>query len=266
MIVKIRHSANTGNVPLVLSEGELTINTADQKLYYRHANGAIVALANGVNLGSANSIISGVLGVARGGTGQTAITVNGSLLIGNTVSGGYDVRPITQGNGIIITNSKGAISIATTKTLIVQNATGTVVDFLTIPVGVFRITVGFVGISTNGTSNPCIRLGDSGGLETTGYLGTVINDSGTTINMPTGFVIQNPTTPALIMQGQGILNLVNPLTNTWSWSFSIGNSNIPGFYSGTGTKALSGILDRIRLTTLGGINTFDAGLISIMYE
>lgn len=63
---------------------------------------------------STAQITSGTLAVARGGTGQTAITVNGSLLIGNTVSGGFDVNPLTQGTGILITNDKGSITIAAT--------------------------------------------------------------------------------------------------------------------------------------------------------
>lgn len=33
-----------------------------------------------------------------------------------------------------------------------------------------------------------------------------------------------------------------------------------------GTKSLSATLDRIRLTTTGGTNTFDAGNINIVYE
>jgi len=63
---------------------------------------------------SAAAVISGTLAIARGGTGQTAITVNGSVLIGNTVSGGYDVNALTQGTGISITNDKGSITIAAT--------------------------------------------------------------------------------------------------------------------------------------------------------
>jgi hypothetical protein len=37
-------------------------------------------------------------------------------------------------------------------------------------------------------------------------------------------------------------------------------------YFGSGTIALSGTLDRVRITTLNGTDTFDAGSINIMYE
>jgi hypothetical protein len=51
MIIQIKHTANTGNVPLALANGELALNTADEKLYYKHANGSIILLANGQSLG-----------------------------------------------------------------------------------------------------------------------------------------------------------------------------------------------------------------------
>ena len=78
------------------------------------ANGHITAAVNTAVAISAAAITSGTLAVARGGTGQTAVTVNGSLLIGNTVSGGFDVNPLTQGSGILITNDMGSITIAAT--------------------------------------------------------------------------------------------------------------------------------------------------------
>jgi hypothetical protein len=76
--------------------------------------GHVTSVTNTAIAISAAAITSGTLGVARGGTGQTAITVNGSLLIGNTVSGGFDVNALTQGSGILITNDKGSVTIAAT--------------------------------------------------------------------------------------------------------------------------------------------------------
>ena len=35
---------------------------------------------------------------------------------------------------------------------------------------------------------------------------------------------------------------------------------------GAGTKTLSGTLDRVRITTTNGTDTFDAGSINIFYE
>jgi len=54
------------------------------------------------------------------------------------------------------------------------STSGTSIDFTGIPSWVKRITVMFNGVSTNGTSNKQIQLGDSGGFETTGYLGASV--------------------------------------------------------------------------------------------
>jgi len=51
MQIQIKHSANTGNTPVSLANGELALNFADQILYYKHANGSIIQLANGAQLG-----------------------------------------------------------------------------------------------------------------------------------------------------------------------------------------------------------------------
>jgi hypothetical protein len=43
-------------------------------------------------------------------------------------------------------------------------------------------------------------------------------------------------------------------------------SNDNGVTIGTGSLALGGTLDRVRITTVNGTDTFDAGSINIMYE
>jgi hypothetical protein len=77
-----------------------------------NATGHVTSVTNTAIAISATQITSGTLAVSRGGTGQTAITVNGSLLIGNTVSGGFDVNAITPGTNMTVTNTKGAITLA----------------------------------------------------------------------------------------------------------------------------------------------------------
>jgi len=52
----------------------------------------------------------------------------------------------------------------------VASTSNTSIDFTSIPAGVRRITVMFDAVSTSGTSNWLIQLGDSGGIENTGYL------------------------------------------------------------------------------------------------
>jgi len=60
---------------------------------------------------AASAVTSGVLIQAQGGTGFSGATANGQLLIGNTVSSGFDRATLTQGTNITITNAKGSITI-----------------------------------------------------------------------------------------------------------------------------------------------------------
>jgi hypothetical protein len=45
---------------------------------------------------------------------------------------------------------------------------------------------------------------------------------------------------------------------------TIANTN--NAYINAGTITLSGVLDRVRITTVNGTDTFDAGSINILYE
>lgn len=147
-----------------------------------------------------------------------------------------------------------------------QNSTsGTSIDFTGIPSWATRITVVFSGVSTSGTSNPIIQLGTSGGFVTSGYLGAVSNQSGgSTSNFTSGFMISVAITAADIMHGE--IGLVNVTGNTWVERGITAYSNQVAVRTSAGSIALAGILDRVRITTVNGTDTFDAGSINIMWE
>lgn len=162
------------------------------------------------------------------------------------------------------TDSKVAAVI--TRGTAVATTSGTTVDFTSIPSTVKRITVMLSGVSTNGTSPIILQLGDSGGFEITDYLGSATEVRGTPDPdlFTTGFGLsQSPSATDLLY---GIATIVNISGNVWVYSFIGGNSTIAYTYIGGGSKTLSATLDRIRLTTTGGVNTFDAGSVNIMYE
>jgi hypothetical protein len=54
--------------------------------------------------------------------------------------------------------------------------------------------------------------------------------------------------------------------NTWVASINLGTGNVAATITGGGSKALSAALDRVRITTVGGSDTFDAGTINALYE
>ena len=145
---------------------------------------------------------------------------------------------------------------------------GTSKDFTGIPSWVKRITVMFSGVSTSGTSVPLVQIGSSGGVETTGYLGTTSFFSGTgaaSSNSTTGVRLDNGGEAATNIR-QGSIVICNLTGNTWTFSGSVGLSDLTRSCVVSYSKALSGVLDRIRITTVNGTDTFDAGSINILYE
>jgi len=171
----------------------------------------------------------------------------------------------------LITDGSGTLSFASRSRLVrttSQNTTsGTSIDFTAIPSWVKRITVMLLAVSTNGTSGVQIQLGDSGGVETTGYStsGTAITGTNTCgiSTFTSGFAMLGSLAGA---SRSGAIVFTNIATNYW---IGIGNIDEQGGAQAgytQGFKELSATLDRIRLTTVNGTDAFDAGLVNIIYE
>jgi hypothetical protein len=127
----------------------------------------------------------------------------------------------------------------------------------------------FSGVSTSGISAVMVQLGDSGGVETTGYAGTSTNFTTSnlaSLNVTTGLGITASMNAAWLLQGAITISLIDSATNTWV-SQSVTSAGGATFNNiGSGSKALSATLDRVRITTVNGTDTFDAGTINILYE
>lgn len=150
----------------------------------------------------------------------------------------------------------------------VASTSGTAIDFTGIPNWVKRITLMFNGVSTNGTSDTLIQIGTSSGVETSGYIGIVgILDGSPTYgaqSLSTGI----RTTPSVAATNSISGHLILTLISGNIWIFSGIVSTAGGVRQGivSGSKVLSTTLDRVRLTTVTGTDTFDAGSINILYE
>jgi hypothetical protein len=155
-------------------------------------------------------------------------------------------------------NENGTLLISGTAV----TASGTSVDFTGIPSWAKRITVMLSGVSTNGTSNPIIQLGDSGGVEASGYSAVAMYSSGDT-TYTTGFGIASGLAANSIV-GSAVISLVDASTNTWVVQGCFYYSSVGNLMAGG--KSLSATLDRVRITTVNGTDTFDAGTINIMWE
>ena len=144
------------------------------------------------------------------------------------------------------------------------STSGTSVDFTGIPSWVKRVTVMFSGVSTNGTSVVLVQLG-AGSVTTSGYLGAASINTSATLSAAytTGFGITQQTNAADVQHG--LIILTNVSSNTWVASTSMARSDA-ATSQGAGSVTLSGALDRVRITTVNGTDTFDAGSINILVE
>ncbi len=193
-----------------------------------------------------------------GSTTLTLPSVSGTLI--TSATGQTLTSPVIAGTPTGVGTLTSGTAVASTS--------GTSIDFTGIPSWAKRVTVMFSGVSTSGASNLQFRLGASGGAEATGYLSTDFGVGGATTSTAlstTGFQLRSDTASS-VSNGQLVISQLNSATNLWVATGIDGRSDVAVLYSFGGSKTLAGTLDRVRITTLNGTDTFDAGSINIMYE
>ena len=187
----------------------------------------------------------------------------GSVEINPPATASNFVATMPAGTGTVSVNGVSSNIVSGTA----QNSTsGTSIDFTGIPSWVKRVTVMFSGVSLSGSSQFLIQLGDSGGIETTGYSGGGFRTSSSTVaggNSTAGFYFAN-TTAATVFSG--MITITNLSANTWVAMGLLGGDVTEVVDATAGGKTLSATLDRVRITTVNGTDTFDAGSINILYE
>ena len=144
------------------------------------------------------------------------------------------------------------------------STSGTSIDFTSIPSYVKRITVMFNGVSTNGSNALLVQLGTSSGFAASGYASRVYAVTTNNLGSTAGFLINDGSATAGTYYGS--ISIQNVSSNTFVCNGIIADTTTPGTYRIAGGVTLSGTLDRVRITTVGGTDTFDAGTINILYE
>jgi hypothetical protein len=213
--------------------------------------------------------VTGTVAVANGGTGATSATAYAVQCGGTTSTGAHQSVASVGTSGQVLT-SNGAAALPTFSEKIVQETavattSGTYVDFTGIPSWVKRITVMFDSVSTNGTSNVMVQLGTSSGVEATGYSGAVdfVEDNAGGTAFSTGFLVDKSLLASNVRNGQMIISAFG--ANKWVESSTL-SKDPDALLLGAGVKTLSGTLDRVRITTANGTDTFDSGTVNILYE
>ena len=218
--------------------------------------------------GNVTGNLTGTASAIADGSVSTAKIVDANVTNAKLASD-IDASKLTTGTLPIARIADAAVTptkLSQPLTLATAQATtsGTSIDFTGIPSWVKRITVMFNAVSTNGSSNYLIRIG-AGSYESSGYSSTIWTPSSST-QSTAGFIAFSPVGAA--NNAVGIVQLSLLGSNVWveSGALAFGNTNSTGWTSAGQHSGLSGSLDRIRLTTVNGTDTFDAGTINIAYE
>ena len=171
--------------------------------------------------------------------------------------------PTQQSVKAYVDNNAYSVTLATEQ----ATTSGTAKDFTGIPSGTKRITVMFKGVSTNGTNDFLIQIGDSGGIETSGYASSAgrITGSPAVSDSTAGFILTSTISASNVHSGEVILSLEDASDFTWTITGSLERGG-GGVFIPAGSKSLSAELTQLRFTTTGTPDTFDAGVINISYE
>jgi hypothetical protein len=286
----------TKNGSVALSAGDVQSG----KMMLVEYDGTTFQLLNNIIYGGSitnGNIVSltAPMSVANGGTGVATLTTN-NVVLGNGASAVQFVAPSTSGNlltsdGTTWTSATPAIiaptaigqvpfstngtSYAATQKIVLGTAqaatSGATIDFSSIPSWVKRITVMFAGVSTTGTSPVQIQFGTSGGVQTSGYNGTITQQQQSAANvvssLSSGFLVTDSTGSLAAQTLYGSVIFEQFSTTEWTGFGIVANTTTtPRAYNVCGYKSLAATLTTVRITTVGGTDTFDAGSVNIMYE
>jgi hypothetical protein len=221
-----------------------------------------------------NGIPTGTVTVSKGGTGAITFT-DGGVLIGNatgaiqaTSAGTLGYVLTSNGTGVDPTFqiTQSGVALGTP----VASTSGTSIDFTGIPSTAKQIIINLTDVSTNGSSYFLFQLGDSGGVESTGYVGgQVFQNTGggaQTLDTSTSGFISQITAPGTASVINGSVTLVLENSSAFTWVATGILNNTSGRISVlAGRKSTSATLDRVRITMVNGTDTFDAGEINISY-
>jgi hypothetical protein len=214
------NSGTTTNVPLAanLASGELAINYADGKLFYKDSGGVVQTIASKAGNVNVSSFSAGTTGLTPNTATTGAVTLSGTLAITNggtgqtTASAGFNaLSPITTTGDLIIgngTNSATRLAIGANTYILTSN--GTTASWVAPTAG--------VSLSANNT-----WTGTQTFNGTSSIFGTVLLDSAETVNV----VASAPSsTTNYYVQSGSVQYYTSNAANNWTLNiaFSSGTS------------------------------------------
>lgn len=239
--------------------GTLELAVAKKAVFDEATTHDTTAIGTGSDSDNVLYSTSARTGVAIRLIGRISITTG-------AVAGEWDNAPTRVSVGNINSLFDKFSHPALTSGTATATTSGTSHDY-TIPSWATLIAIDIIALSTNGTSVPIIQLGDSGGIEPTGYNGGVSQMSSgvSSANHNTGFYLAPSWSATVVPHGTLYLSLADAATNTWAISGVLGRTDGAATLCVGGTKALSAALTTVRLTTVNGTDATDAGSFNVKY-
>ena len=200
-----------------------------------------------------------------GSAAPTDVALAASQLLGRGSTG--NVAAITLGTNLSMSGATlNAASTGWTLGTPVATTSGTAIDFTGIPSTARVIIISFNGVSLADATNMRVQLGTSGGIEATGYTGqTAQTGASSLVSYSAGFD-DNFSSATAARLGAITLALANSSTNLWTIHGALSSpASAQDSRIFAGTKALSAVLDRVRITSTNGTATFDAGAVNVLY-
>ena len=191
---------------------------------------------------------------------DTVITAADEIIFGDVTDSNNLKKDTVQG---ILDLAGGGFTLGTEQ----ATTSGSTITFGSIPAGTKVIKLMFNGVSADAGVNLLCRIGDAGGIETSGYVG------GSNLMIETGPAIAGGTdTVAFPIKGDNAANIHNGVL-TWAlldstnfdWVCSYaGQAEGNHVVCGGGTKSLSAELTQLDVTLPSG--SFVAGSMNISYS
>jgi len=198
------------------------------------------------------------------GTNTVTLPAATDTLVGKATTDTLTNKTLTSPTitGAVMSSMGSSVITAGTA---VATTSGTSIDFTALPSWVKQITVMFSGVSVSASSIIQVQLGTgSTSYTTSGYLGGGWYANTTNTVVTTGIPVIASGAGAGARTVTGTMTIANITGNTWVASATI--------YEITGSAclnassiALGAVLTAVRLTTVNGTDTFDAGTVNILY-
>ena len=242
--ISLYYSSTATNVPLAadLVSGELAINIADGKLYYKNSSGVVTLLASTATVAPVTTFSAGTTGFTPSTATSGAITLAGTL---NVANGGTGVTTSTGTGSVVLSTSPTLVTplLGTPTSVTLTNATG--LPLSTGVTGTLAIANGGTGASTLAGANIAVTNAANTFSATQTFTGTTATASVKTNNIDelASITASAPAaTQAFYVNTGAVQYYTSNAANNWTVNFA--------FSSGTSLNTAMAVGDSISVTML----------------